>query len=286
MCNTCSSAVVDAYRHKWEAPIVWCSIFMIACIVLCMASITLWYALDSDNEIWAEAAEVAEVILNWFWYVLILPFWIGIARLFKAAQLRSQSAKVGWQQFPEIWMIYEILSNNMGVTSPPPLYVYDGSGSSNAFALSCSSRRHYISISSELAHQVYQHPQIVEFVLAHELAHHKLGHTSLFRSVLLSIMNLLVFPGKALSRAQEFSADRLAAAYCMHAVDGMVTLSVGPWMASHLSTDAFYEQALSEEKSISIRIVNLFGTHTVLINRYRALRDIAQFGFQKHGNIF
>ena len=84
-------------------------------------------------------------------------------------------------------------------------------------------------------------PDVVEFVLAHELAHHKLHHVSLWRIVIGVIPGLMVLPGQTTTRAQEYSADRVAMAVCPNHASAMRLLVVGPWMANGVNPEVWAE---------------------------------------------
>lgn len=96
----------------------------------------------------------------------------------------------------------------------------------NAFAAKCTLRKRYIVIYSDLLDVYYSHKQneLVRFVLAHELAHHKCGHTNLCRLILAPALKPL-FLDKSLTRAQEYTADRTAVYY---AEEGALDLSDHP----------------------------------------------------------
>lgn len=209
-----------------------------------------------------------------------------VYRFFMAAQHRANAAKVGPDQLPEVWAIYTNLLRVFELPYTPTLYVENGNGVVNAFALSCSMRSNYIILHAEIAVLAAKHPEIVRFVLAHELSHHKLGHVTGFRLAISMLMNMMVLPGKALSRAQEYSADRLAMAVCPEAADSILFLTVGPWMAGRTNPDAFEQQALEEERSLMVRIANISQTHPVMTKRFKALRDISRKGFDVHGSMF
>lgn len=96
----------------------------------------------------------------------------------------------------------------------------------NAFVAKCTLRKRYIVIYSDLLDVYYSHKQneLVRFVLAHELAHHKCGHTNLCRLILAPALKPL-FLDKSLTRAQEYTADRTAVYY---AEEGALDLSDHP----------------------------------------------------------
>lgn len=232
-----------------------------------------------------EDPEIRTVVMVGY-FVLFSPILIFFSRLYKAAQQRASAAKVGPEQFPEIWAVYTELLAAIDLPHPPALYVSNGNGVVNAFALSCTVRRKYVVLHAEIATLMAVDPDIVRFVLAHELAHHKLGHVGMARLVVGLVMHWMFLPGKALIRAQEYSADRLALALCPDAADKLLFLTVGPWLGHRINPEAFAEQSREEDKSLMVRIINIASDHAVMTKRYKALRDIETHGFERHGQMF
>ena len=85
--------------------------------------------------------------------------------------------------------------------------------------------------------------QSLNFILAHELAHHALGHTGTIRSYITASF-------KKLSRLDEFSCDRVAAAIVDDSeatVDALSILLAGPQLFPYLNRQALAEQAHSSD---------------------------------------
>ena len=279
MCQSCNR-VTDPkeYRHRWEMPLV-----IVAAVLSVLAILFSLTVADSLGE---NAAEGLGEWRHLGFLVLGAPVLIFVARLYMGARERGNGARVGPRQFPEIWEIYENLLLAFDLPHPPALYVVNCNGAVNAFALSCTVRRKYVMLNAEIAALVQVDPRIVRFVLAHELAHHKLGHVSLIRQVIGVVMNAMYLPGKAYIRAQEYSADRLAMAVCPDAADSLVFLTVGPWMAERISADAFADQIEEDNRGPMMRLVNIASDHAVMVKRFKALRDIQRHGFSSHGEMF
>ena len=129
-------------------------------------------------------------------------------------------------------------------------------------------------------------PDVVEFVLAHELAHHKLRHVSLWRSVIGFVPNLLVLPGQAATRAQEYSADRIALAVCPGTANATRLLAVGPWLESGVNPDAWLAQCEGEHREFWVRVTQALSSHAVMVKRSEALRDIEREDFKAQGEMF
>lgn len=280
MCASCEKLTnAGQYRHRWEMPLTTLAWILSICAVVVSVYVTL-------NPSVVEITEDNAWLYQMGYGVLLLPIPMAVLRFFLAAKSRANGARVGPTQFPEIWAIYEDLLAKFDLPATPALYVVNGNGVVNAYALSCSMQRKYIVLHAEIAMLVKVNPDIVRFVLAHELAHHKLGHTSLLRLAITTVMRSLYLPGQAFIRAQEYSADRLAMAACPESAETLVFLTVGPFMAEGINTQAFLEQADAEEKSWMVRIVNIASDHAVMTKRFKALIDIARHGFGRHGQMF
>lgn len=275
----------DRLRHRWEMPMIAVS------LALTLLGLGLGLAILSIDEAvlreqWGEDAEMITEVASYGALVLVAPLVIYVIRFWLAAKLRSNSIRIGPRQFPEIWDRYVALGEKLGMTRLPALYVANGNGVVNAYALSCNTRRNYVVLHAEIAHLVDRSPQMVEFVMAHELAHHKLRHVALWRQVIAIIPNLLQLPGHATSRAQEYSADRVAMAVCPGCSHGAGILAVGPFMEGAVNPDAWLEQCHDEARAPMIRMVNAMSSHAVLTKRYKALRAIEDEGFTVHGEMF
>ncbi|PQV56191.1 Zn-dependent protease with chaperone function [Defluviimonas denitrificans] len=280
MCEACNPArTPQRYRHRWEMPMV-VTAWMISLLAVGVS-------LTATDDIVASArANDVEWLLNLGYLVLFTPIMALITRFYRAAKERSNGIKVGPQQFSHIWDIYTDLLTRFDLPTAPALYVVNGNGAVNAYAMSCSLRRKYVVLNAEIAGLGQHDPELVRFVLAHELAHHKLGHVALVRISIAAVMHALFLPGKAMIRAQEYSADRLAMAVCPEAADTLVFLSVGPWMAQQLNAEAYVDQMVEDSRGLMVRVVNMASDHAVMSKRYKALRDIAKHGFDKHGEMF
>lgn len=278
MCTTCTTDNATRYRHRLEMPLLAMSIMLwLVAVILGLSAIESFDSLVSETGGDLLFASLA---------LLVAPLFIFVFRLFFAAQQRSNAAKVGPDQFPEIWNMYQEVVSDIGLPKAPSLYIINGNGVLNAYALSCTAHWKYIFLNAEIAMMLKDSPLFVRFVLAHELAHHKLGHVTLWRSVVGTAMNMLYLPGKALIRAQEYSADRLALALCPEAAESVLALTVGPFLAAQLNPEAFYRQIGEEEHGWMVRIANITSDHAVMSKRYKALRDIKAHGFEVHGEMF
>lgn len=273
------------FRHRWEMPMIWLSAALTLGAIL-LAGLILWA--DSQGELADLGEEAASLrdLANSVLLIAVAPLLFYIYRFYLAAMARANAVRVGPRQFPEIFALYQDIGARLGMKSLPRLYIINGNGVVNAYALECNRRYRYVVMHSEIAMLHPTAPDVVEFVLAHELAHHRLRHVSLWRLVLSLVPNLLVLPGQATTRAQEYSADRLAIAACPNHANAMRLLSVGPWLQGQVDPQAWLEQCEEEHGELMIRAANAMSSHAVMVKRFKALKDIEQHGFNRHGEMF
>jgi Zn-dependent protease with chaperone function len=285
--HSTSTHVFTHLRHRWEMPLIWLSFLITAAAFIIGVCLSLIHLLGGlEPLVGAESA--AEIASNAY-LVLLLPL-APIAfyafRFYMAAQARANALLVGPDQFPKLFALFQDLARRLEMPTPPSLYVTNGNGVVNAYALECNRRYNYVVIHSEIAMLLPTSPDTVEFVLAHELAHHKLRHVSLWRVIVGLIPNALVIPGLATTRAQEYSADRVALAICPNISSAVRLLVAGPWMEKGVNPDAWLKQCEAEHGEWLVRLSNTLSSHAVGVKRYKALRDIERNGFESQGEMF
>lgn len=109
--------------------------------------------------------------------------------------------------------------------------------------------------------------QTLTFILGHEMAHHALGHTGLFRSGLARSF-------KKLSRLDEFSCDAIA-----HALVGdkqvstraIALLATGPQLYPFLNLGALLQQAQQVVTDKNSKKAERRLTHPLLLHRLSRL---------------
>ncbi|MBL9046194.1 MAG: M48 family metallopeptidase [Tabrizicola sp.] len=271
-------------RHRWEMPLVWLSTILtfliLGVVFLALAGVLpeeVRNALESEEG--GDLVSIASLAFG-------LPIFYYIVRFFMAAGVRANSVKVGPTQFPELYARYLAIAERLDMPHVPALYVVNGNGVVNAYAFSCNRRYGYVVLHAEIAQMINRAPDMVDFVMAHELGHHKLNHVSLWRMLMSVIPGLMYLPGAATTRAQEYSADRLALCACPHSAEGTSLLSVGPTMATDVNPEAWLQQCHDEDRSWMIRLHNILSDHAVLTKRYKALKDVEAHGLSRHGQMF
>jgi Zn-dependent protease with chaperone function len=210
------------------------------------------------------------------WGIAVI-FWIigGIAYLLRTnkarAALRGSALRVGPDQFPEIHAAAELMSRRLGLRETPEIYVMSES-QPNALATKIGQRQ-YVVLYDEIIQGARSaaNPKVLEFVLAHELAHHALGHTGLIRGAMSANY-------RALSRRDEFSCDAVAGALIndsASAREALTLLMVGPHVFRHVNPAGLERQlhdVLADTHSRKAESA-LRMTHPLMIRRMARLQQ-------------
>ncbi|MFO0856785.1 MAG: M48 family metallopeptidase [Phycisphaerales bacterium] len=164
-----------------------------------------------------------------FWGIGILLYYFRLSK--SRAALHASALQIGPNQLPEIHRMATQMSQRLGLGEDPTVLVLD-SAQPNAVATKMGQRL-YVVLFDEVVYgaEMIKNPKALEWILAHELAHHALGHTSLFRGALSA--NL-----PSLSRLDEFSADAVAHSLLRDAAAGqqaLAMLMVGPQVAQKIN---------------------------------------------------
>jgi hypothetical protein len=119
-------------------------------------------------------------------------------------------------------------------------------------------------------------PRQLDFVIAHELAHHAAGHVA--RQFFLLPFRMVPWLGAAYSRACEYTCDRAglhAAGEPEAAMRGLAVLAAGGKLAARVDLAAFEAQRL-EAGGFWMAVWELTASHPFLCKRVAALRAASQ----------
>jgi Zn-dependent protease with chaperone function len=198
--------------------------------------------------------------------ILVPMVWVAtvISHGLFVGHLRANSIRISEDQLPEIHrMVEEICAvYKMPV---PTIYVSNGEGMLNAFATRILSRD-FVVLYSNILELAYEKGEAeVAFVLAHELAHIKRGHTK-WRFLILPSHLVPLLP-QAYSRACESTCDRFASVVCPKGAKwGLVALAAGSRIYRRVNLQALYAQFASEHGFWSW-FYEILSTHPNLVRR-------------------
>nr|WP_200252492.1 M48 family metallopeptidase [Corynebacterium pygosceleis] len=203
----------------------------------------------------------------------------------------ANSIELTEKQLPELYAIYAEPGERMGFDTPggpdlPKLHLHNGNGVMNAYATECRKRAAYIVLNSDIVDLAYVHGDFgaLRFIMAHELGHVKCRHISLWRLIYVPAMTLL-FLGESATRAQEYTADRVAAYYAPGDVLTMVDLFAGKNLGHRIDVDEYFRTSDAHGEGLWLRFADFRSDHAVGFRRMGALRRTLTEGWDVHGKM-
>ena len=168
-------------------------------------------------------------------YIVFFIAFFFLANALWIGSIRGNAIRISEEQFPEVYAQALQLARKMGLKKMPRIYVCNSNGLLNAFAAKFMFH-HYVIIMSEVFELAYEKGEKeLGFVLAHELAHIYRDHLAF--GFALWPAQFTPFLGKALSRAAEYSCDRIAAELePKGAESGLVCLAAGRGLYKYVNT--------------------------------------------------
>ncbi len=177
------------------------------------------------------------------------------------ANIKGSALRVGPKQFPDIYEMAEEIAESLDMETPE-VYILE-SNVQNAFAIKYGGKRFVILVDDVIfGCQMTQNMDSLRFIIAHEMAHHTLGHTKLIRSQ----MRAVYLP---LSRLDELSCDAVAAAVVGKeaAADALTLLIVGPHLYSQVNRPSLERQSIQVEENKYTKKAERQLNHPLLLRR-------------------
>lgn len=226
--------------------------------------------------IWAMLA--LAVLLN---PVMIITFIIlGAILAFMLLSMKAyffgNALHVDERQCPELYAAVSAAAAKLGVHKIPYVFVVNGQGAFNAFALRLVGRGYVVLMSNLVDHYMREkNEKELAFIIAHELAHHAAGHTALWKVLLTGVGSWVPYLGKAYGRACEYTCDRAGSLVSGKEAAERALLSLAHG-SDVLLNKANMEQFIAQE----LHIPPLFGfmlevnsTHPRITRRVSAIRE-------------
>ncbi|GGG74126.1 hypothetical protein [Corynebacterium pelargi] len=139
------------------------------------------------------------------------PLIIWIARRFKQAKARLTYARIDAQQYPDIHQLVQRFSREVELRGFPAAFLITDA-STNPCAGELNTRP-CVRIGSDFFAGCRENdtPEALEFMVAHQIAHLKAGHTSHWWAMVVSSVRFVPVLNALVARQMEFHADYLAA---------------------------------------------------------------------------
>jgi Zn-dependent protease with chaperone function len=205
--------------------------------------------------------------------LLSIPLLVYFVRGQLFARQRVNGVRITEAQFPEAYRMVAEAAESFGMRHAPEAYIVLGNGTINAFASGHGFRR-YVAIHSDLFEVGGRlaDPDALRFVIGHEVGHIAAGHTSFWRQFAVSVAQVIPGVGSTLGRAQEYTADNHAYAFCPEGVQGMRVLAAGKYLYPAVDFDDIAARAHTDT-GFFVLLVNLLSSHPVNTFRFAALAD-------------
>ena len=179
------------------------------------------------------------------------------------ARIRGSGLEVGPAQFPELYACAQGFAARMGMQEVPQIFIVE-SAALNAAAMRVGSRKVVILIDDVVdACLRAGDDRTLGFILAHEMAHHALGHTGYLHAHIAQAY-------KKLSRLDEFSCDSVANAVvgdCEISARALVILAVGPQLLPRVNMNAVFQQAVEVRADKLTKKAEQKLSHPLILNR-------------------
>ncbi|WP_017570711.1 M48 family metallopeptidase [Nocardiopsis halotolerans] len=205
--------------------------------------------------------------------LLSIPALVYFVRGQLYARQRVNGVRITEKQFPEAYGMVAEAAAAFRMRNVPEAYVVLGNGVINAFASGHGFRR-YVAVTSDLFEVGgrLSDPDTLRFVIGHEVGHIAAGHTSFWRQFGISVANVIPGVGTSLSRAQEYTADNHAHAFCPEGMYGLRVLAAGKYLYPSVDFDDIAARAHTDT-GFFVLLVNLLSSHPVNTFRFAALAD-------------
>ncbi|MEM1061328.1 MAG: M48 family metalloprotease [Planctomycetota bacterium] len=203
--------------------------------------------------------------------LLVIGVWRQLQEKKAIAQLHGSAVRVGPQQFSAIHKIAKSTAAQIGLDEVPEIYVVE-TNIQNAAAMKVG-RKQFVILTDDIIVGLAKMKSFgaLKFVVAHELAHHALGHTGWLRGTCRTV-------NMRLCRLDEFSCDAVAAAAVGddEAIrDAFAVLATGPQLFPQLNKDSFLRQAREVAADKNSKKSERGQEHPLLLRRLARLSDDA-----------
>lgn len=273
-----------SFRHKAEKPL-YCFMVFINVAVIVAAVICSIFAYYGEGPLTGEAgewiirnlfgasSENVEAYAEVLFILIMLPLILMAAVYLYYAQYRANSIRITEKNFPEIYQVVEDYSKRLGLKRVPKIYLTQENGVLNAFSTFIL-RRQYIVLLTDLFEVAYlEHHDLesMKFIIAHEMSHIRLRHATFSYQMSILFANYIPILSSTLSRAREYSCDRVAQHLVgVSGVEPMLALVVGKHLYKKVDIEDYVKHC-RETRGFFVFLLNMLSTHPIMPKRIQAL---------------
>jgi Zn-dependent protease with chaperone function len=208
-----------------------------------------------------------------FLYPLVFFIFFTFTATIFMGQIRGNAIRVSQNQFPEIYDLLQKQSEKLELKSIPAMYILQGNGILNAFAMKFFGRNCIVLYSNILA-ALQEGRDAVEFIIGHELGHIQRKHVGGWHHLFLLPAKYIPILSQTYSRACEYTCDSIGYRLCPQGAEkGILILTAGKHLYNKINIDELLVRAI-EDEGFTQRFAEIFSTHPHLVNRIRALNEL------------
>lgn len=274
---------IRAFRHKAEMPmyitmVILNIVMLVGGIIICILAFYGEGPLSQSfgaffKEQILGVSRFVEVHQELLVVLIMLPFALMIAAYLYYAQYRANSIRITEKNFPEIYAVVEEYSRRLGMKKTPKVYLTQENGLLNAFSTFILRRQYVVLLADlfEVAYLEHHDLESIKFIIAHEMSHIRLRHATFLYQLSILYANYIPILSSALSRAREYSCDRVAQHLVgVSGVEPMLALVVGKHLYKKVDVEDYVNHC-RETRGFFVFVLNLMSTHPIMPKRIQAL---------------
>lgn len=212
------------------------------------------------------------MFLTFVFYFVFIGLFFYIQKILLVAYVKGNGICVSEKQFPDVFNEYRLMADKLDLPQVPGLFIIQQGGMLNAFAVRFSGSN-YIAVYSDIFALMSSDPEVLKFVIGHELGHVKRSHMS--KRFWTFPSSVVPFLTPAYSRACEYTCDNIGAALVKEKfIDGLVLLAAGKELYKKVDIGNYLTEA-ARHNTLAVKFASLFMSHPYLPKRVRNIGYLA-----------
>jgi Zn-dependent protease with chaperone function len=204
-------------------------------------------------------------------YIVLIAGYFWLLKILAVGHLKGNGIQITEKQFPQATAMTAEVASLYGMKRVPKVFILQSGGVLNAYATRFAGSN-FVALYSEVFSVIENDPQVLKFILAHEMAHVKRAHVQKRFWTFLSFW--VPFLGAAYSRACEYTCDSFAAeAAPRGAPNGLVLLAAGKDLYRKVNVEE-YLASFKENNTDVVRFSQLLSSHPHLPKRIAYLASL------------
>lgn len=216
-------------------------------------------------------AAMAATAFLFVFYIALFAVYFWLLKVLAVGHLKGNGIQLTEKQFPQAAAMITEVAALYGMKKVPRVFVLQSGGVLNAYATRFAGSN-FVAVYSDVFSVIEADPQVLKFILAHEMAHVKRAHMQKRFWTMLSFW--VPFLGAAYSRACEYTCDSFAAeAAPAGARSGLLLLAAGRDLYRKVSVDEYLE-TFKDNNTDVVKFAQLLSSHPHLPKRIAYLASL------------